>query len=113
MDRALDPTDACRPTPGAAMTSPSEDRLRRAVDELLTICWNEDIPLLDALQEALDDWRALAAAEFDRMVPYEPLPSGRSSLLTGSEGVASRLNEPAFESAAADAIVCWVNSNLE
>lgn len=92
------------------MTSPSEDRLRRAVDELLTVCWNEDIPLLDALGEALDDWSALSAVELGGSSTAD---SGRGSApsveaMRSVEQVARCRPRLTVESVVADAISSWV-----
>lgn len=92
------------------MTSPSEDRLRRAVDELLTVCWNEDIPLLDALGEALDDWWALSTVELGG--PTSDVPAvGSMSLseeIRSIEEVSWGRPKLTVECALADAVLSWL-----
>ena len=92
------------------MTSPSEDRLRRAVDELLTVCWNEDISLLEALGEALDDWMALSAVEFGGPAPADSAPGSGPVLeaLRGIERVVRCRPGLSVECATADAVSGWV-----
>ena len=53
------------------MTDAIEDDLRRALDDLLTVCWTDDIPVLDALVESVEDWTALIAAEFHDSAPFD------------------------------------------
>lgn len=56
------------------MTDPNEDDLRRALDDVLATCWADEIPLLDALAEAVTDWTAQIEAEFNESKVLEPGP---------------------------------------
>ena len=53
------------------MTDPNEENLRRALDDVLTVCWTDDIPILDAITESIEDWNALASAEFNDSQPFD------------------------------------------
>lgn len=61
------------------MTAPHEENLRRALDDVLTACWNDDIPILEAIAESIEEWTALAAAEFNQSEPF-PNEVGASRL---------------------------------
>lgn len=52
------------------MTAPHEEKLRRALDDVLTVCWNDDVPVLDAIAESIEEWTALASAEFNESEPF-------------------------------------------
>lgn len=54
------------------MTDPLEDDLRRALDDVLATCWADEIPILDALAEAVTDWTAQVEAEFNESKAFEP-----------------------------------------
>jgi hypothetical protein len=56
------------------MTDPIEDDLRRAFDDVLATCWADEIPLLDALAEAVTDWTAQIEAEFNESKAFDPVP---------------------------------------
>jgi len=56
------------------MTDPNEDDLRRALDDVLATCWTDEIPILDALVEAVTDWTAQIEAEFNESKAFEPAP---------------------------------------
>ena len=60
------------PGTGDAMTDPIEDDLRRALDDVLATCWADEIPILDALAEAVTDWTAQIEAEFNESKAFEP-----------------------------------------
>ncbi len=59
------------------MTDPIEDDLRRALDDVLATCWTDEIPILDALTEAVTDWTAQIEAEFNESRPFEPGPQSQ------------------------------------
>lgn len=52
------------------MTAQNEEKLRRALDDVLTACWTEDVPVLDAIAESIEEWIALASAEFNQSEPF-------------------------------------------
>lgn len=52
------------------MTVPHEEKLRRAFDDVLTVCWTDDIPVLEALAESIEEWTALTSAEFNESEPF-------------------------------------------
>lgn len=56
------------------MTDRIEDDLRRALDDVLATCWADEIPILDALAEAVTDWTAQVEAEFNESKAFEPGP---------------------------------------
>jgi len=56
------------------MTDPIEDDLRRALDDVLATCWADEIPILDALAEAVTDWTAQIEAEFNESKAFEQGP---------------------------------------
>ena len=62
--------------------TPNDDPLLRAFDRLVeAVYWSEDdITLVDALGEAIDDWVALTAAEFNESKPFDA--NGGSTRLT-------------------------------
>jgi len=60
------------PRTGDAMTDPIEDDLRRALDDVLATCWADEIPILDALAEAVTDWIAQLEAEFNESKAFGP-----------------------------------------
>lgn len=94
------------------MTTEAEDRLRRALDDLLTTCWAEDIPVLDAVAESIEDWAALEAAEFYDSQLFEEtdarsrLASAVSTLRFASRRYAVGSTPP--ETVLADALADWV-----
>ncbi len=52
------------------MTAPNEEKLRRALDDVLMVCWTDDIPVLEAITESIEEWTALASAEFNQSEPF-------------------------------------------
>ena len=66
--------DGPEPRTGDVMTGPIEDDLRRALDDVLATCWADEIPLLDALTEAVTDWTAQIEAEFNESKAFDPGP---------------------------------------
>jgi hypothetical protein len=56
------------------MTDRIEDDLRRALDDVLATCWADEIPILDALAEAVTDWTAQIEAEFNESKAFDPGP---------------------------------------
>lgn len=56
------------------MTDPIEDDLRRALDDVLATCWADEIPILDALAEAVTDWTAQIEAEVNESKAFDPGP---------------------------------------
>ncbi|WP_373068702.1 hypothetical protein [Gemmatimonas sp.] len=59
------------------MIDPNEDDLRRALDDVLATCWADEIPILDALAEAVTDWTAQVEAEFNESKAFEPAPQSQ------------------------------------
>ena len=56
------------------MTDRIEDDLRRALDDVLATCWADEIPILDALAEAVTDWTAQIEAEVNESKAFDPGP---------------------------------------
>jgi hypothetical protein len=53
----------------------AEHGLRRALDDTLATCWTDEIPILDAIAEAVTDWTAQAEAELNASEAFEPQKS--------------------------------------
>jgi len=46
--------------------------VRDVLDDVLATCWTDEIPILDALAEAVTDWTAQIEAEFNESKAFEP-----------------------------------------
>ncbi|MEM1333919.1 MAG: hypothetical protein AAGG08_10705 [Actinomycetota bacterium] len=94
------------------MTAHAEDRLRRALDDVLTTCWAEDIPVLDAVTESIEDWAALVGAEFNDFRPPEET-DGPVRLVLAISTLRSAVygfppGETTAEAVLSDALADWV-----
>jgi hypothetical protein len=99
------------------MTDAIEDDLRRALDDLLTVCWTDDIPVLDALLESVEDWTALTAAEFHESAPFdanEPpnrLSAAIATLQIAAQQTPTQASVVSVPAALADALADWLREH--
>lgn len=97
------------------MTDAIEDDLRRALDDLLTVCWTDDIPVLDALAESVEDWTALTAAEFHESAPFEAdnhpnrLTAAIATLQSAAQRTPTQPSVASETAALADALADWLH----
>ena len=91
------------------MTDPSEDDLRRALDDVLATCWADEIPLLDALAEAVTDWTAQIEAEFNESKVLEPGPRSHelAEALAAMAAAVEKLGGCLFTVALTEALRDW------
>jgi uncharacterized caspase-like protein len=91
------------------MTDPNEDDLRRALDDVLATCWADEIPLLDALAEAVTDWTAQIEAEFNESKAFEPGPRSHelAEALAAMAAAVEKLGGCVFTVALTEALRDW------
>ena len=91
------------------MTGPIEDDLRRALDDVLATCWADEIPLLDALTEAVTDWTAQIEAEFNESKAFDPGPRSQelTEALAAMAAAVEKLGDCVFTVALTEALRDW------
>ena len=91
------------------MTGPSEDDLRRAFDDVLATCWADEIPILDALAEAVTDWTAQIEAEVNESKAFDPGSRSHelADALAAMAAAVEKLGGCVFTVALAEALRDW------